>query len=62
MTSITNILPNITSVILNLNLTSIHNHWSCFSLPTHDNLLSLMIPLKTNSPLDPIPFDILRSL
>ena len=52
MSSIINILlPNINSVRLNFNLISTQNHCSCFSLPTHDIVLSLMISLKTNSPL-----------
>ena len=62
ISSIINVLPNINSARLNLNLTSTKNHCSCFSLPTHDFVLSLMTSLKTNSPLDPIPLNLLRSL
>ena len=62
ISSIINVLPNINSVRLNPNLTSNLNHWSCFTLPTHDFVLSLMTSLKTNSPLDPIPLNLLRSL
>ena len=62
MYSIINVLPNINSVRLNPNLTSNLNHWSCFTLPTHDFVLSLMTSLKTNSTLDPIPLNLLRSL
>ena len=51
ISSIINVLPKINSARLNLNLTSTHNHCSCFSLPTHDIILSLMTSLKTNSPL-----------
>ena len=47
---IINVLPNINSAQLNLNLTSTHNHCSCFSLPTHVIVLSLMTSFKTNSP------------
>ena len=61
MSSIINVLPNIKSAQLNLNLTSTHNHCSCFSLPTHDILLSLITSLKTNSHLDPIPLNLLHS-
>ena len=60
--SIINVLPNINSVRLNPNLTSNLNHLSCFTLPTHDVVLSLMTSLKTNSPLDPIPLNLLGSL
>ena len=62
MSSIINVLPNINSVRLNYNLSSNLNHWSCFTLPTHDFVLSLMTSLKTNFPLDPIPLNLLRSL
>ena len=62
MSSIINVLPNINSVRLNPNLTSNMNHRSCFTLPTHDFVLSLMTSLKTNSPLDPISLNLLRSL
>ena len=62
ISSIINVLPNINSVRLNPNLTSNLNHWSCFTLPTNDFVLSLMTSLKTNSPLDPIPLNLLRSL
>ena len=62
ISSIINVLPNINSVRLNPNLTSNLNHWSCFTLPTHDFVLSLMTSLKTNSPLDPIQLNLLRSL
>ena len=62
MSSIINVLPNINSVRLNPNLTSNLNRWSCFTLPTHNFVLSLMTSLKTNSPLDPIPLNLLRSL
>ena len=62
MSSIINVLPNINSARLNLNLTSNLNNWSCFTLPIHDFVLSLMTSLKTNSPLDPIPLNLLRSL
>ena len=48
ISSIINVLPNINSALLNLNLTSTQNHCSCFSLPTHDSLLYLMTSLKTN--------------
>ena len=41
MSSIIKVSPNINSVLLNLNLTSTQNHWSCFSLSTHDIVLSL---------------------
>ena len=51
ISSIINVLPNINSAQLNLNLTSTQNHCSCFSLATYDIVLSLMISLKTNSPL-----------
>ena len=62
ISSIINVLPNINSARLNPNLTSYLNHWSCFTLPTHDFVLSLMTSLKTNSPFDPIPLNLLRSL
>ena len=62
ISSIINVLPNINSVQLNPNLTSNLNHWSCFTLPSHDFVLYLMTSLKTNSPLDPIPLNLLRSL
>ena len=51
VSSIINVLPNINSAQLNLNLISTHNHCSCVSLPTPDIALSLMTSLKTNSPL-----------
>ena len=57
--SIINVLPNINSVRLNPNLTSNLNHLSCFKLPTHDFVLSPMTSLKTNSPLDQIPLNLL---
>ena len=60
--SIINVLPNINSAQLNLNLTSTHNHCSYFLLPTHDFVLSLLTSLKTYYPLDPIPLNLLRSL
>ena len=47
VSSIINILPNINSARLNLNLISTHNHCSCVSLPTHDIALSLMTSLKS---------------
>ena len=62
ISSIINVLPNINSVRLNPNLTSNLNHLSCFTLPIHDFVLSLMTSLKTNSPLDPIPLNLLHSL
>ena len=62
MSSIINVLPNINSARLNLNLTSNLNHWSSFTHPTNDFVLSLMTSLKTNSPLDPIPLNLLRSV
>ena len=49
--SIINVLPNINSARLNLNLTSTHNHCSYFSHPTHDIIISLMTSSKTNYPL-----------
>ena len=63
MTIIINELLNINSARLNLNLTSTQNHLSCFSLPTHMTFysLSLMTLLHTNSPLDSIPLNLLRS-
>ena len=62
ISSIINVLPNINSARLINNLTSKLNDWSCFTLPTYDFVLFLMTSLKTNSPLYPIPFNILRSL
>ena len=62
MSSITNVLPNINSARLNLNLTSSQNHWSYFTLSTHNFVLALMTSLKTNCPLAPIPLNLLRSL
>ena len=59
---IINVLPNINSIRHNPNLTSNLNHWLCFTLTTHDSVLSLMTYLKMNSPLDPIPLNLLRSL
>ena len=47
VSSIINILPNINSARLNLNLISTHNHCSCVSLHTHDIALSLMTSLKS---------------
>ena len=47
VSSIINILPNINSARLNLNLISTHNHCSCVSLPTHYIALSLMTSLKS---------------
>ena len=49
--SIINVLPNINSARLYLNLISTHNHCSCVSLPIHDIALSLITSLKNNSPL-----------
>ena len=51
ISSISNVLPNINSTRLNLNLTSNQNHCSCFSLHTHDSVLFLVTSLKPNSPL-----------
>ena len=48
---IINLLRNINSARLNINLTSTQNHCSYFSLPTHEIVLSLMTSLKNNSPL-----------
>ena len=39
-----------------------HNNWSCFTLPTHPYVLSLMASLKSNSPLDHMPLTLLRTL
>ena len=47
VSSIINILPNINSARLNLNLISTHNTCSCVSLPTHDIALSLVTSLKS---------------
>ena len=60
--SIINVFPKINSARLNLNLTSNLNHWSCFTLPTHNFVLSLITSFKINSPLDPISLNLLRSL
>ena len=37
-------------------------HWSYFKLPTSSVVLSLMSCLKSNSPLDPLPLNLLRIL
>ena len=61
-------LPNVNVDFLILKSSSLdsHNHWSCFTLPigkyTHPYVLSLMASLKANSPLDPIPLTLLRTL
>ena len=49
ISSIINVLSNINSARLNLNLTSTWNYGSCFSLHTHDIVLSWVISLKSNS-------------
>ena len=36
-------------------------HRSCFSLPNHLEIQTLIIPIKSPSPLDPIPLTLLRS-
>ena len=57
-------LPNVNVDRLTLNSYSLasHNHWSSFTLPTRPYVLSLMASLKSNSPLDPIPLTLLRTL
>ena len=57
-------LPNVNVDLLTLNSSSLpsHSHWSCFTLPTCPYVLSLMASLKSNSPLDPIPLTLLRTL
>ena len=57
-------LPNVNVDLLTLNSYSLasHNHWSSFTLPTRPYVLSLMASLKSNSPLDPIPLTLLRTL
>ena len=47
VSSIINILPNINSARINLNLISTHNHCSYVSLPTHAIALSLMTSLTS---------------
>ena len=39
-----------------------YTHWSYFNLPTSSIVLSLMSYLKSNSPLDPLPLNLLRIL
>ena len=57
-------LPKVNVDLLTLNSYSLasHNHWSYFTLPIRPYVVSLMASLKSNSPLDPIPLTLLRTL
>ena len=53
---------NVNLLTLNSSSLASYNHWSSFTLPTCPYVLSLMVSLKSNSPLDPIPLTLLRTL
>ena len=53
---------NVDLLTLNSYSLASHNHWSSFTLPTRPYVLSIMVSLKSHSPLDPIPLTLLHTL
>ena len=55
-------LPVVDSIFFEIPPSFSDTHWSYFNLPTSSVVLSLMSCLKSNSPLDPLPLNLLRIL
>ena len=57
-------LPNVNVDLPTLNSSSLafHNHLSCFTLPVRPYMLYIMTSLKSNSPHNPIPLTLHRTL
>ena len=55
-------LPVVDSIYFESSPSFSDTHWSYFNLPTSSVVLSLVSCLKSNSPLDPVPLNLLRIL
>ena len=55
-------LPRFDPALFDVTHITSTNHWSCFTLPSHTVVFSLLNSLKSHSPLDPVPLCLFHSI